>query len=60
LIDKFDHQMSKLPYIFPVANIEAGKSLPFEPKINNIPDTLGLVVLDLGNSAEQLLRWDYE
>lgn len=56
LIDKFDHQMSKLPYTFPVANIEAGKSLPFEPKINNIPDTLGLVVLELGNTAEQLLR----
>lgn len=56
LIDKFGSQMSALPYAFPVANIEAGKSLTFEPKINNIPDTLGLVVLELGNSAEQLLR----
>jgi predicted Zn finger-like uncharacterized protein len=56
LIDKFDHKMSALPYTFPAANIEAGKSLPFEPKINNIPDTLGLVVLELGNTAEQLLR----
>lgn len=56
LIDKFDHKISALPYTFPVANIEAGKSLSFEPKINNIPDMLGLVVLELGNTAEQLLR----
>ncbi len=56
LLDKFDREMSTLPYTFPIANIEAEKSLPFEPKINNIPDTLGRVILELGNNAEQLLR----
>lgn len=56
LTDKFGHHMTTLPYSFSVATIKAGESLVFEPKINNIPDILGNVVLELGNSAEQLLR----
>lgn len=56
LYDHLDREMRTLDYSFPVANIEAGKTLAFDPKINNIPDSLSRVVLELGNAVEQKLR----
>lgn len=56
LYDRAGREVRSLEYQFPIAQIEAGKTIPFEPKMNNIPDSLSRVVLDLGNNVDQLLR----
>lgn len=56
LYDRAGREMRALEYEFPIASIEAGKTIPFEPKINNIPNSLSRVVLELGNGLEQTLR----
>ena len=56
IYDRSNREVRALDYQFPVAQVEAGKTLPFDPKIKNIPDSISRVVLDLGNPVEQLLR----
>jgi predicted Zn finger-like uncharacterized protein len=56
LYDRAGREVRSLEYQFPVTQVDGGKTLDFEPKINNIPDSLSRVMLDLGNPIEQLLR----
>ena len=56
LYDRAGREVRSLEYQFPVAQLEGGKTTPFEPKMNNIPDSLSRVVLDFGNNVDQLLR----
>ena len=56
LYDRAGRVVRSLEYQFPITQIDAGKTLTFEPKIKNIPDSLSRVVLELGNNVEQLLR----
>lgn len=56
LYDHLDREMRSLAYEFPTANVGPQGTLAFDPKINNIPDSLSRVVLELGNAAERSLR----
>lgn len=57
LSDMHGRTVSELAYPFSDApSIGSGSTLPFQPKINNIPTSITRVTLELGNSLERSLR----
>lgn len=56
LYDSNNKQMTSLEYKAPKERLKAGETIPFEPKINNVPDEVTKIVVDMGNFLELAVR----
>lgn len=56
LVDDKGNKMKDLHYRMNDQLVKAGEKISFEPKINNVPDKVSSMIIDLGNPVELMLR----